>query len=295
LEKIDFFSMEKNMREVKFIKKVCFILMFCVVCSLTISAQENGENLKVRDRIAKATTNSGEDKPLETDKQTSSNQANDEAKTKDDKTLQGNKLDDAEEIEAYYSTYMKIYRLGPEDVISVRVFGQCPDYCRENLTIPPTARISYPLIRGGIFVAGKTIEQIESEITKKLDEYIIDPDVTVELVKVGSARYNVLGKVINPGEHLMTRRISIFDAIAASGGIADKGDKNQAVIYRPNAEQKLVPIIVNIKDIQEGKTEMAYLSPGDQVYIPKQGFKFSDILDIAGKISVFRLLLGSPL
>lgn len=281
------------MKAVKFVNKVCFILMFCVAFSLSVFAQ-NGEPLKVRDRIAKATTDSGDDKVVETDKQNSANETNTQDKANEVKIQKGENSDDAEEVEAYYSNRMKIYRLGPEDIITVRVFGQCPDYCRENLTIPPTARISYPLIRGGIEVDGKTIQQLEEEITKKLDEYIIDPDVTVELVKVGSARYNVLGRVVSPGEHLMTRRISIFDAIAASGGMADKADKNQAVIYRPNAERKLVPIIVNIKDIQEGRTEMAYLNPGDQVYVPKKGFSFSDILDVAGKISVFRVLFGSP-
>lgn len=281
------------MKAVKFVNKVCFILVFCVAFSLSVFAQ-NGEPLKVRDRIAKATTDSGDDKIVETDKQNSANGTNTQDKADEVKIQKGENSDDAEDVEAYYSNRMKIYRLGPEDIITVRVFGQCPDYCRENLTIPPTARISYPLIRGGIEVDGKTIQQLEEEITKKLDEYIIDPDVTVELVKVGSARYNVLGRVVSPGEHLMTRRISIFDAIAASGGMADKADKNQAVIYRPNAERKLVPIIVNIKDIQEGRTEMAYLNPGDQVYVPKKGFSFSDILDVAGKISVFRVLFGSP-
>ena len=46
--------------------------------------------------------------------------------------------------------------------------------------------------------------------------------------------------------------------------------------------------------VQEGKAEMAYLRPCDQVYVPKKGFSFGDILDVAGKISVFRVLFGSP-
>ena len=80
---------------------------------------------------------------------------------------------------SYYNNYLTDYRLGPNDVIAVEVFGQCPDYCKEGITVPPTARISYPLIRGGVFVGGRTIDAIEQEITKKLDEYIIEPKVTV--------------------------------------------------------------------------------------------------------------------
>src|SRR5688572_19500033 len=72
-----------------------------------------------------------------------------------------------DEILPYYDNYLREYRLGPSDVISVEVFGQCPDYCKTAISIPPNARISYPLIREGIMVAGKTVEQIAAEITKK--------------------------------------------------------------------------------------------------------------------------------
>ena len=71
-----------------------------------------------------------------------------------------------------YNNFLKEYRLGPNDVITIEVFGQCPDYCKTNIAVPPTARISYPLIREGVMVGGKTVEEVASEITKKLDEYI---------------------------------------------------------------------------------------------------------------------------
>lgn len=253
---------------------ICAVILPAVAAAQEKTPEEPGgdDSAKARERVARTAEKDQPPAPVE---------------TADDS-------DDTSEIEAYYTNYMKIYRLGPADVITVRVFGQCPDYCRENLTIPPTARISYPLIRGGIFVAGKTIQQLEAEITKKLDEYIIDPDVTVELVKVGSARYNVLGRVANPGEHFMTRRVSIFDAIAAAGGISEKGDKKRVLILRPNARDKMDGIVVNLKDIEEGRAEMAYLNPGDQVLVPKQGFNFKDIPSIIGQVSIFRFLFGSP-
>src|ERR1051325_10793703 len=78
-----------------------------------------------------------------------------------------------DEVLPYYDNYLKEYRLGPSDVISVEVFGQCPDYCKTGITVPPTARISYPLVRQGVLVGGRTVEQVADEITKRLDEYII--------------------------------------------------------------------------------------------------------------------------
>ena len=132
--------------------------------------------------------------------------------------------DEEAAILPYYNNYLKEYHLGPEDVISVDVFGEA-NYSRSGIVIPPTARIAYPLVPGGIFVGGKTTEQVSAEIRKKLDEYIIDPQVTVTLDKVGSARYGVLGKVGAPGVKTMNRRYNVYEAIAEAGGFAKDGDK----------------------------------------------------------------------
>jgi protein involved in polysaccharide export with SLBB domain len=195
----------------------------------------------------------------------------------------------------YYNNYLKDYRLGPEDVISVEVFGQCPDYCIAGKTIPPTAKISYPLIKEGVFVGGKTVEQVAEEITKKLDEYIIDPKVTVTLDRVGSARYSVLGKVGAPGVRLMTRRVSIYEAVVESGGVAKDGDRKRVVIYR-QTQNGLSQIPVNLQAIERGKSEMVYLVPGDQVFVPDAGFKLnvSTIFKVIERASLVRILFGSP-
>lgn len=274
------------MQAVKTLRKISLILVFGLLFIVSISAQE--VVLKQRERVAQADTDTEKpDEEIKTDKKIPVN-------NKGAEKILPNDDSDTVAIKDYYVNYLTEYRLGPEDVINVQVFGQCPDYCKEEITVPPTAMISYPLIREGIFVGGKTIEQIADEITKKLDEYIIDPKVTVSLVKVGSARYGVLGKVEKQGTYLMTRKISIFDAIAESGGISKEGNKNKAIILRPNANDKIDPILIDLKEIQAGNAEMAFLKPGDQVFIPKEGFSINSILDIAGKASVFRLLFGLP-
>lgn len=195
----------------------------------------------------------------------------------------------------YYNNYLKDYRLGPEDVITVEVFGQCPDYCKSGITVPPTAKISYPLIREGVFVGGKTVEQIQDEITKKLDEYIIDPKVTVTLDKVGSARFSVLGKVAAPGVRLMTRRVSVYEAIVESGGVLKTGDRKRVMIYRQTAKG-LSQIPVDLQAIERGKAEMVYLVPGDQVFVRDAGFKlnFDTIFKVIERASLVRILFGSP-
>src|SRR5262249_36509557 len=100
-------------------------------------------------------------------------------------------LSEEEGVKNYYNNFFNTYRLGPEDVISVDVFNQ-PRYSRANITVPPSGRVSLTLIQGGVFVNGKTVEEVAQIITKKYDEFIIDPQVTVSLDKASSYRYSVL-------------------------------------------------------------------------------------------------------
>lgn len=196
---------------------------------------------------------------------------------------------------SYYNNYLTDYHLGPNDVIAVEVFGQCPDYCKENITVPPTARISYPLIRGGVFVGGRTIDAIEQEITKKLDEYIIEPKVTVTLVKAMSARYSVMGKVTTPGIRIMDRKVSLSEAIAEAGGVLKEGNRKKVALVRFNAQGSLTRQDVDLAAIENGKAPVIYLAPGDQVFVPGKGFTVDTVFKVLDKVSLVRLLLGSPL
>lgn len=196
------------------------------------------------------------------------------------------------EILPYYNNYLSEYRLGPNDVITVEVFGQCPDYCKQGITVPPTARISYPLIREGVMVGGKTVEQIADEITKKLDEFIIEPKVTVTLDKAMSVRYSVMGKVNAPGIRVMDRKVSLYEAIIEAGGIAKDGNKKKIALIRFDAQGRLSRQDVNLAEIESGKSPMIFLNPGDQVFVSGKGFTLEKAFDLVGKFSVVRLLFG---
>ncbi len=201
---------------------------------------------------------------------------------------------DEEDILPYYDNYLKEYRLGPSDMISVEVFGQCPDYCKTGITVPPNARISYPLIREGILVAGKTVEQIAAEITKKLDEFIIDPKVTVTLDKAMATRYSVMGNVAEPGVRVMDRKVSVYEAILGSGGVTKNGDRNKVYIVSYTKEGRLSRRMVSLAQMESGKAEMVFLSPGDQVFVSGKGFTIEKFFDVLGKASAARMLFGVP-
>jgi len=201
---------------------------------------------------------------------------------------------ETERIVNYYSNYLEEYRLGPQDIISVEVFGQCPDYCRMDVMVPPTARMSYPLIRDGVFVGGKTVTQVADEITKRLEEYIIDPKVTVTLSRAGSARYAVMGKVGVPGVRVMERRISINEAILEAGGLSKGANKNKIYLARFTPEGFMTQEQIDLVAIERGKVPTIFLKPGDQIIVGEKGFTWSKLLNVIGKASAARILFGSP-
>ncbi len=201
---------------------------------------------------------------------------------------------DSEQIVSYYTNYLSEYRLGPQDVISVEVFQQCPDYCRNDVVVPPTARMSYPLIREGIMVGGKTVEEVSADITKRLEEYIIDPKVTVSLVRPGSARYAVMGKVGVPGVRIMDRRISINEALLEAGGLAPGASKEKVYLARYTPDGYFSKEQIDLKAIEQGKIPTVFLKPGDQVLVGEKGFTWNKLLNVLGQASAARILFGSP-
>ena len=181
--------------------------------------------------------------------------------------------DEEEAIVQNYNNFFTTYQLGPEDVISVTVFGQ-DRYSKQGIKVPPSGRISLALIPDGIFVNGKTVDQVAALITKRYDEFIYSPQVSVSLDQAGSYRYSVIGDVAQPGIRLMTRRLSVTEAISEAGGILQTGDKKKVFVLRKQAKGNLTPIPVNVAAIYRGQApDAVYLLPGDQVIVPGNNLK----------------------
>jgi polysaccharide export outer membrane protein len=209
---------------------------------------------------------------------------------------QTNRRDQAAEEEAivpYYNNFFTTYRLGPEDVVSVTVFGQ-ERYSKGNIKIPPSGRISLALIPDGIFVNGKTVDQVAELIKKRYDEYIIDPQVSVSLDQAGSYRYSVIGDVAQPGIKLMSRRLSVTEALSEAGGVLQTGNRSKVFVLRRQANGVLSPIPVNVSAIYKGQApDSVYLVPGDQVVVPGNTLKkLQTIMGFTQVLTFARLFTG---
>jgi protein involved in polysaccharide export with SLBB domain len=302
---------DRKMRLAKLTQKISLILVCLSVFAIGVFSQETTP--KKRERVAKvaAKTEAPETvkkevpETVKKDEKASEPADANQEQPSETQPAQDDKKDDpknsrqettSEEEAAilpYYNNYLKEYHLGPEDVISVEVFGQ-PSYSKAGIVIPPTAKISYQLIPGGVFVGGKTTEEVAEDIRKKLDEYIIDPQVTVTLEKVGSAQFSVLGKVGVPGVRLMSRRYNVYEAVVEAGGIAKDGDRKRVMLIRHNPQGGFSQTVINFDGLMSGKAEIPYLVPGDQIVVPEKKWSMTKIFDIMGKASAFRILFGVP-
>jgi polysaccharide export outer membrane protein len=209
---------------------------------------------------------------------------------------QTNRRDQASEEDAivpYYNNFFTTYRLGPEDVISVTVFGQ-DRYSKGGITVPPSGRISLALIPDGIFVNGKTVDQVAELVKKRYDEFIIDPQVSVSLDRAGSYRYSVIGDVAQPGIKLMSRRLSVTEALSEAGGVLQTGNRSKVFVLRRQANGTLTPIPVNVSAIYKGQApDSVYLVPGDQVVVPGNTLKkLQTIMGFTQVLTFARLFTG---
>src|SRR5690349_3842166 len=272
------------------IKRRHLVLVTLTLIALTvnIAAQTQDDPQKARPR----TTTSGQKdpkKPVQTDRLEPDDKSSTPADVPDD--MQANRQEQMSEeaaINPYYNNFFSTYRLGPEDIISVDVFNQ-DRYSRKNIIVPPSGRVSLSLIPGGVFVNGKTVDEVAEVIKKKYDEYIIDPQVTVSLEKAASYRYSVIGDVGQPGIRLMNHRMTVTEALAEAGGVLNTGDKSNVRVLRRQADGQLAQIPVNVSAIYKGRApDSTYLVPGDQIIVPGNKLKkfqtlmgFTNILTFA--------------
>jgi len=159
------------------------------------------------------------------------------------------------------------YVIGANDVLAVNVWKE-PDVTR-SVPVRSDGKISLPLA-GELQAAGQTPRQLEQEITKRLQSYISDPEVTVIVTESKSQKINVLGMVARQGTYLLTGSATVLDAISMAGGFKDFAKKKSIYVLRPNADgtQKRIPF--NYKEVIKGTNpeQNVKLLAGDTVVVP---------------------------
>lgn len=174
------------------------------------------------------------------------------------------------------------YRLGPGDILSVGVYGY-EELQVKALVVRPDGCISFPLA-GEIRAEGMTSAELAMALTAKLADYVKDPQVTVNIDKLRTARIYVLGEVNKPGMYEIERRHNVLDAIGAAGGYTQKAAKKNVFVIKQDRPDQ--PVKINLlKLLQRGDfSQNVALADGDVVYLTSN-HKVNFVRDIMPFIS----------
>jgi polysaccharide export outer membrane protein len=158
------------------------------------------------------------------------------------------------------------YRLGAEDVLEISVWRE--DALKREVLVRPDGGISYPLI-GEVQAAGKTVNDLREEITKRLEKFVPDAAVSVTVLKTGSQRIYVLGKVTKPGEFPVGRNVDVLQALSMAGGLTPFADANGIRIMRRDGDRQTVLPFEYARIVRGEKLEQnVLLRAGDVVVVP---------------------------
>jgi protein involved in polysaccharide export with SLBB domain len=91
------------------------------------------------------------------------------------------------------------------------------DY-RDNVAISPDGRVTY-LQAQDVMAAGLTIDELRAKIDAELGKYLRLPHAVITPVSIRSKKFFILGAVVNKGEFVLERPITLIEAIARAGGL----------------------------------------------------------------------------
>ncbi|MFI5314437.1 MAG: polysaccharide biosynthesis/export family protein [Myxococcota bacterium] len=158
------------------------------------------------------------------------------------------------------------YHLAPPDQLVITVRPE-PEIKR-TLIVRPDGRISFDLI-GDVDVRGRTLADVRSEVTRRLKEFIVQPDVTVTLAKSESRNFYIFGEVTRPGAYPLIGDVTALYAYGIAGGSTKFADEDSARLVRPSPEGRLVYPVHFKSMTREGEGQTNYmLQPGDVIYVP---------------------------
>jgi polysaccharide biosynthesis/export protein len=167
-----------------------------------------------------------------------------------------------------------LVQLGTGDEVKIEVFGE-PDL-DTSTTVGDDGSIRMPLA-GSVAVSGQSLAEAGRRIETALKggQFLVNPQVTVTLVKSLSQRVSVLGEVKNPGSFPIQSNSTIFDLIALAGGLSEKGSE---VVYILRADESgaLQRLSVDMRQISASpdtrSSATQTLRGGDTILVPKGTF-----------------------
>ena len=177
----------------------------------------------------------------------------------------------------------KEYIIGHGDALDV-LFLYNSDLNQIDLKVRPDGRISLPYV-GDVSVAGRPISALDSLLTARFSEIIVNPDITVIVRNYRPQVVYTMGEVANPGGYEYHTGMTLTNFLALSGGPARGGKRNEILVIRRVAPDHIVGIQIDLKELLGGKRFDldVPLEAFDIVYVPKSRLTSAQDFSLAVK------------
>lgn len=134
--------------------------------------------------------------------------------------------------------------------------------------VRPDGNVSFPLV-GEIHAEGMTVSQFTDVLQQGLARYIVDPDVSVNISKLGRIRVYVFGEVRKPGAVELEKGHTVIDAIGAAEGFTRDTAKKKIFLIHQDQPKSLIPINLNNMLKTGDMSQNVTLREGDILYLTK--------------------------
>lgn len=158
------------------------------------------------------------------------------------------------------------YLIGPGDVLDASVWKD--EALTRSCVVRPDGFISFPLI-GDVRAAGRTVSQLKADMEKKIEPYVPQATMSLEVKQVNSLLIYIIGKVNAPGRFIMNANVDVLQALATAGGLNVFAKRNKIKIFRDEKnETRIFPF--DYDEVVDGKhlEQNIRLKRGDIVVIP---------------------------
>ena len=159
------------------------------------------------------------------------------------------------------------YGIQPGDILEISVWKE-PDLQREVL-VRPDGGVSFPLA-GDLVAKGRTVGELQAEVTARLSRYIPDLVVTVTVKQIVGNKIYVIGQVNRPGEFVMNPRVDVLQALSMAGGLTAFASVNDMLVLRRGPDGGQRAFEFRYGDVVKGRSleQNILLSGGDVVVVP---------------------------
>jgi polysaccharide export outer membrane protein len=142
------------------------------------------------------------------------------------------------------------YTIGPRDVLGVVVWGQA-DLSRDY-GVDPDGFIPFPLL-GRVKAAGSTPKELAAHLTELLArDYLVNPQVIVNVKEYLSQKVQVLGAAEKPGIYYLTGPTTLLEILSRAGGFASSAGKQVLLVRNQAPSDAATAQRLTLEKIQAG-------------------------------------------